>query len=215
MDKTELMDRVGDLYNYVQAVRIQLDQIDSAIERLKNDVALKTPASAIVPCENECGNSAKPLARHQYGETMLKHPKSKQVKRKTKRTTADKWFSLYIRLRDIVTGEYCRCVTCNKPIHWRYEAECGHYATREKPMTRFHEQNCHAQCKACNGYRSGEQTKHGFAIDRMYGSGKAEELINLSEIRGQKIHGSVTLKEIATEYRLKSKELAKIRGITI
>ncbi len=33
--ETELINRIADLYNYVQAVRNQLDQIDSAIERLK------------------------------------------------------------------------------------------------------------------------------------------------------------------------------------
>ena len=139
----------------------------------------------------------------------------KPGRHKIKRTTADRWFSLYIRLRDITSGEYCRCVTCNKPVHWRYEAECGHYATREKQTTRFNEQNSHAQCKACNNFGKGEQAKHGFAIDRIYGPGTAEKLINLSEIRGQKIHTSVSLKYIVKEYRLKAQKLAKKRGLVI
>ena len=151
--------------------------------------------------------------------TRLKYEKKTQTGKrgKIKRTTADKWFSLYIRLRDIVSGEYCRCVTCNKAIHWRLQAECGHYATREKPMTRFHEQNCHAQCNACNrpDGGKGEQAKHGFAIDRMYGRGTAIMLIDLSEIRGQKIHTGVSLKVIAKEYRLKVKVLAKRKGCRV
>lgn len=147
----------------------------------------------------------------------LKYDKSTQTGRrgKIKRTTADKWFSLFIRLRDIKTGEYCACVTCNKMLHWKYDAECGHYATRGKPMTRFNEQNCHAQCHNCNGNNHGEQAKHGFAIDRMYGNGTAKMLIDLSEVRGQKVHTKVSLKEIATEYRLKAKSLAKKRGVIL
>lgn len=35
IQETELINRIADLYNYVQAVRNQLDQIDAAIERLK------------------------------------------------------------------------------------------------------------------------------------------------------------------------------------
>jgi hypothetical protein len=38
MDKSELLVRVCDLYNYVQAVRNQLSQIDSAIARLTIDI---------------------------------------------------------------------------------------------------------------------------------------------------------------------------------
>lgn len=135
--------------------------------------------------------------------------------RKMRRTVADIWFSTYIRLRDIKHGEHCRCITCQKLIHWKYDADCGHYATREKPMTRFHEQNCHAQCKSCNSYKKGEQAKHGFAIDKKYGPGTAKMLIDLSEIRGQKTHTGISLKEIAKKYRIKTKNLAKKRGVVL
>lgn len=139
------------------------------------------------------------------------------LKKKFKRTTADDWFSKFIRLRDIISGEYCRCITCGKPIHWKYEAQCGHYATRGKPMTRFMEQNCHAQCPTCNSpdHGKGEQAKHGFAIDRLYGDGTAKKLIALSEIRGQKVYIKLRLKDIAKEYRLKAKTMAKEKGVEL
>lgn len=84
-------------------------------------------------------------------------------------------------------------------------------------MTRFNEQNCHAQCSTCNNPENGEgeQAKHGFAIDRMYGPGTAQQLIDLSEVRGQKELTKIALKDLAKEYRLKAKAMAKKRGIVL
>ncbi len=136
-----------------------------------------------------------------------------------KRTPADKWFSVYIRLRDIISGEYCRCITCGKPLQWKYEAECGHFQSRGKPMTRFDEKNCHAQCNKCNNNsdrgRKGEQYRHGKEIDKLYGDGTADNLEALGNIRGQKIHTKLSIKDLAKTYRLKAKELAKEKGIDL
>jgi hypothetical protein len=134
-----------------------------------------------------------------------------------KRNAADMWFSIFIRLRDIVDGEYCQCVTCGKPIQWKYEEQCGHFAVREKPMTRYDERNCNAQCPRCNDkrYGKGEQAKHGFSINRMYGEGTAQLLMDLSGVRGQKIYTKIALKEIATEYRKKARDMAKMRGVEL
>ncbi len=136
-------------------------------------------------------------------------------KRKIKISTADAWFSKFIRIRDIIEGEWCRCVTCGNPIHWKYKAQCGHFATRGHPMTRFNEKNCHAQCAKCNNHNKGEQALHGFMIDDMYGKDTARELMGLSRIRGQKIHTQMALKDIAKEYRLKAKKLAKEKGVEL
>ena len=135
--------------------------------------------------------------------------------KKIRITSADKWFSIFIRIRDIVSGEYCMCITCRKLIHWKYQAHCGHFATRGKLMTRYDERNCHAQCAKCNIDNDGEQAKHGLAIDRLYGHGTAQKLIDLSEIRGQKEHTREAIKLFSREYREKARELAKIKGIEI
>lgn len=132
-----------------------------------------------------------------------------------KRTTADKHFSDFIRLRDIVEGEFCFCVTCGKPLQWKYEAECGHFQTRGKPRTRFNEQNCHAQCNHCNNRKKGEQYRHSVRIDEMYGDGTAKKLEDLARIRGEKLHTPLALKDIAKEYRLKAKAMAKEKGIEL
>lgn len=136
------------------------------------------------------------------------------LKKSFKRTTADKWFSLYIRLRDIVDGTLIICVTCGLWVYWK-KADCGHYMTRDKPMTRYNEQNAHAQCRGCNYYRKGQQSIHGKAIDYKYGEGTSDKLIALSRIRGQKIHTPLALKDIAKEFRLKAKAMAKEKGIAL
>jgi len=137
----------------------------------------------------------------------------KTSRNKVKRNTADQWFSRFIRIRDIITGEYCRCVTCGKSIHWKYEAQCGHYATRGKAATRYNEQNCHAQCVYCNGQNKGEQAKHGFKIDDMYGEGTARSLIELSGTLTK--HSKMAISDIAKEYREKTKKIAKKKGIEL
>ena len=145
----------------------------------------------------------------------MKLPFGKVKRKKIKITTPDKWFSILIRIRDIVYGEYCICVTCGKPLHWKYDAQCGHFATRGHPMTRFEKRNCHAQCAKCNAINSGEQAKHGFAIDKMYGPGTAQELIDLSEIRGQKEFTKMALDDLSKQFRVEAKALAKKKGITL
>jgi hypothetical protein len=61
----------------------------------------------------------------------------------------DKYFSLYIRLRDTMPNGYCRCISCGqiKPFE---QMDCGHYFSRRHLSTRFDERNCHAECRACN-----------------------------------------------------------------
>ncbi len=165
---------------------------------------------------------------------MLKFDKHKQAgyfskknKKSIKRSNADHWFSLFIRIRDVFLVRspeeaYCYCVTCQKLIHWKkrstddkQSAECGHFATRGHPSTRFDEKNCHAQCKKCNRWGKGEQVKHGFAIDEKYGAGTSKKLIEMSEIRGQKRLTKLALDDIAKTYRTKARELAKEKGIKL
>ena len=131
-----------------------------------------------------------------------------------KKTTADRWFSIYIRLRDAFPNGYVPCITCGTPHYWK-ECDCGHFITRNHPMTRYNEENCNGQCKGCNNFKSGDQFNHGQMIDKKYGKGTAQKLHDLGNIRGQKIHTKFHLKEIAKEYRIRAQELAKQKGIEI
>ena len=89
----------------------------------------------------------------------------------------DKWFSLYIRLRDATDEGLAQCFTCGKVTHYKSGGmQNGHFQSRSFLSTRFDEENCQPQCVACNMFRQGEQYKFALNLDAKYGEGKAEEL---------------------------------------
>jgi len=91
----------------------------------------------------------------------------------------DQWFSKFIRLRDSDENGFVRCITCGTRKHWK-EVDAGHFQTRAKYSTRWHEKNVHAQCKGCNMKNGGQQYVHGKEIDKRYGEGVADEIVYLS-----------------------------------
>jgi len=88
----------------------------------------------------------------------------------------DKWFSLYIRLRDATDEGLCQCFTCGKVSHYKTGMQNGHFQSRSFLSTRFDEENCQPQCVGCNMFKQGEQYKFALALDAKYGEGTAEEL---------------------------------------
>ena len=95
----------------------------------------------------------------------------------------DKWFSLYIRLRDATDEGLAQCFTCGKVAHYKSGGmQNGHFQSRSFLSTRFDEENCQPQCVACNMFRQGEQYKFALNLDAKYGEGKAEELQFLAKI---------------------------------
>lgn len=80
----------------------------------------------------------------------------------------DTVFSQYIRLRDMEEGRVFRCISCNRilPIS---QADCGHYINRQHMSTRWHEMNCHAQCRKCNRFDEGNMQGYRLGLVRMYG----------------------------------------------
>ena len=87
----------------------------------------------------------------------------------------DKWFSLYIRIRDSENG-LVQCFTCGCVKPYNRGMQNGHFQSRSFLATRFDEENCQPQCVACNMFRQGEQYKFALNLDAKYGEGKAEEL---------------------------------------
>jgi hypothetical protein len=89
----------------------------------------------------------------------------------------DKWFSLYIRLRDATDEGMVQCFTCGKVAHYKKGGmQCGHFQSRTHLATRWDEENCQVQCVGCNMFKQGEQYKFALALDSKYGEGTAEEL---------------------------------------
>ena len=96
----------------------------------------------------------------------------------------DKYFSLFIRLRDATDEGLCQCFTCGKVGHYKTGGmQNGHFQSRRFMATRYSEDgNCEVQCVACNMFRGGEQYKFALALDSKYGLGTAEELEILSRM---------------------------------
>tara|TARA_R100000781_G_scaffold65865_1_gene41442 strand:+ start:370 stop:780 length:411 start_codon:yes stop_codon:yes gene_type:complete len=88
----------------------------------------------------------------------------------------DKWFSLYIRLRNCTDEGLVQCFTCGCVKPYNKGIQCGHFQSRSKLPTRFNEENCQPQCVGCNMFKQGEQFKFGINLDAKYGEGTAEEL---------------------------------------
>jgi hypothetical protein len=88
----------------------------------------------------------------------------------------DKWFSLFIRLREANSEGLCQCFTCGKVAHYKKGMQNGHFQSRSFLATRYDEENCQVQCVGCNMFKSGEQYKFSVALDSKYGEGTAEEL---------------------------------------
>ena len=91
---------------------------------------------------------------------------------------ADKYFSLFIRMRDSENG-IAKCCTCGKMTA---QFDCGHMISRRFESTRYDEKNAHAQCLKCNRFENGNQFAHAQFIDEKYGKGTAEALMLKSKM---------------------------------
>ena len=125
----------------------------------------------------------------------------------------DKWFSLYIRLRDANEYGYTQCFTCGKVGHYKTGGmQNGHFQSRKHLATRFSEDgNCEVQCVGCNIFRSGEQYLFSLRLNEKYGEGRAEELEQLARTT-LKI-SRVEYEEQITYYKLIVENLKEEKGI--
>jgi hypothetical protein len=92
----------------------------------------------------------------------------------------DKWFSLFIRLRDATSEGLVQCFTCHKVSHYKSGMQCGHFQSRKHLTTRWDLKNCQVQCVGCNMFKAGEQYKFSLNLDAKYGEGTSEELESLA-----------------------------------
>ena len=87
----------------------------------------------------------------------------------------DKWFSLFIRLRDATDEGLVQCFTSGRVYHYK-NIHAGHFISRKCLSTRWCEINVQPQSAADNFFGQGEQYKFGLQLDAKYGLGTAEEL---------------------------------------
>ena len=117
-----------------------------------------------------------------------------------------KWFSLFIRLRDSNQYGICKCITCGEENPFRM-MDAGHFITRNNKSTKYDEKNVHAQCRACNCFKKGDQYKHGKMIDEIYGEGTADSLLLKSKMVCKRSDND--LKNMIEFYKNKAKELLR------
>ena len=87
----------------------------------------------------------------------------------------DKWFSLFIRLRNATSEGLVQCITSGRTYHYK-NIHAGHFISRRHLATRWCELNVSPQSAADNLFGQGEQYKFGLALDNKYGEGTAAEL---------------------------------------
>ena len=122
----------------------------------------------------------------------------------------DKWFSLYIRLRDANEYGMVQCFTSGRVYHYK-KIHAGHFISRRHMSTRWCELNVSPQSAADNLFGQGEQYKFGLALDAKYGEGTAEEL-QLKSRQTLKI-SRVEYEEKISYYKNIVNKLKKEKGI--
>lgn len=128
-----------------------------------------------------------------------KAKETKRFSRSNLTTEADRVWSLFIRRRDLGKP----CITCNTP--WTDTAQAGHFASRRHLNTRWLEKNWNSQCVACNNWGAGEQFKHWTALDKLYWTGTADQIMRFANDSSSK----VTDEEILHYIRLYYYELSQ------
>ena len=124
----------------------------------------------------------------------------------------DKWFSLFIRLRDSDENGYIRCITSGRVVHWK-EADAGHFISRRHQSTRYDERNVNAQSRHDNRFQAGRQYEYGLAIDEKYGKGTAEMLLVKSRMFCKRT--KFDIEALTDYYKKEAQKLAKQKGIKL
>lgn len=108
----------------------------------------------------------------------------KQVKKKSiSKLDEELWkvFSEYTRRRYADQYGRVKCFTCSNVDDWK-KMDAGHFITRRQAATKFDELNVMPQCKACNIFGQGKQFEFALELDRVYGEGTAEGLLQKSKM---------------------------------
>ena len=123
----------------------------------------------------------------------------------------DKWFSLFIRLREATDEGLCQCFTCGKVSHYKTGMQNGHFQSRSFLSTRFDEENCQVQCVGCNMFKQGEQWKFGMNLNAKYGIGTSNKLEFIS--RHKVKFYRIDYEEKISYYKTAVDKLKKEKGI--
>lgn len=129
-----------------------------------------------------------------------------------KTSNADKWFSMFIRLRDADENGLAKCCTCGtiKPIKLM---DCGHFIKRQHQATRFSEYNCAPQCKRCNAFEQGRNEEFEKYLLNRWGLNRVNML--KSAVHQTYKTSQYKIDYLAALYKQKATELSRAKGIAL
>ncbi len=161
-----------------------------------------------VVCSPACGLLLATQARERK-EAQLANEQRKETREKRDRLKtrgdyareAQAAFNAWIRERD----RDLSCVSCGRHHQGQYHA--GHYRTvAGSPELRYEPLNVHKQCAPCNNHKSGNIVEYRINLVKRIGADKVEWLEGLHDPKHYTIED---LKQIAKEYRAKTRELKR------
>ena len=124
----------------------------------------------------------------------------------------DRWFSLYIRLRDADDNGNIRCCSCQKVVFWR-DADAGHFVSRRHKSTRYHERNVHGQCRACNRFDEGNPAGYARFLTVRY----SHDILEFLDWKSKQTvkWTQFEIDNMKDNYKQKAEELAEKKGLII
>lgn len=134
-------------------------------------------------CDSEC---AQVLAEKMASQQKAKHQRQERAQDKIKREgmktylqlvrEAQKAFNEVVRWRDRLAGH--ACISSGRLLDWNGNAvDAGHYrSTGSAPHLRFNFDNCHAQSKHDNQYKSGNAVDYRIGLIARIGLARVEAL---------------------------------------
>lgn len=124
----------------------------------------------------------------------------------------DKVFSRYIRLRDAMPNGFFRCIACGQ-LKRIEQADCGHFYGRKHMATRFDEDNCSAECSACNRFSADHLIAYQTNLIKKIGMARFELLGQ--KVRMVKKWSDFELKAMIEHYKREADRLASEKRINI
>lgn len=115
-------------------------------------------------------------------------------------------FNAFCRLRDQLAGH--PCISSGRPLDWSGNAvDAGHYrSVGSAPHLRFDEDNCHAQSKHDNQWKSGNAVDYRLGLIARIGLSRVEALESNNEVRKWTTDELIALRD---HYRAKVRQMKK------
>src|SRR6185369_637873 len=113
-------------------------------------------------------------------------------------------FNAFCRYRDMLAGY--PCISSGRPLDWSgNQVDAGHFrSVGSAPHLRFNENNCHAQSKHDNQYKSGNAVEYRIGLIARIGLERVEALEADNGIKKWPIEELIQIRD---HYRLKLKQL--------